>query len=154
MQKLMNIKGKVIGIDINLKKNNENKLKKHPIYKNRIILLKGSSTDLRLIKRIKSITKNSKTMVILDSNHTEEHVLDELNFYSEIVSRKNYLIVQDTGIVHMPEKMNKNRMWSKKNPYTAVKKFLKKIKKFKIDRFFEKFIFLHHLMGFYLKNVC
>ena len=66
-------------------------------------------------------------MVILDSNHTEEHVLDELNFYSEIVSRKNYLIVQDTGIVHMPEKMNKNRMWSKKkNPYTAVKKFLKK----------------------------
>ena len=41
MQKLMNIKGKVIGIDINLKKNNENKLKKHPIYKNRIILLKG-----------------------------------------------------------------------------------------------------------------
>ena len=154
MQKLMGIKGKVIGIDINLRKNNENKLKKHPIYKNRIILLKGSSTDLKLIKRIKSITKNFKTMVILDSNHTEEHVLDELNFYSEIVSKKNYLIVQDTGIVHMPEKMNKNRMWSKKkNPYTAVKKFLKKNKKFKIDNdLFEKIYFSASPDGFLLKK--
>ena len=93
-------------------------------------------------------------MVILDSNHTEEHVLDELNFYSEIVSRKNYLIVQDTGIVHMPEKMNKNRMWSKKKILILqLKNFLKKIKNLKLIMIFlKKFIFLHHQMGFYLKN--
>ena len=66
-------------------------------------------------------------MVILDSDHTESHVIQELNIYSKIVSKKNYLIVQDTGIHYMPEKMNINRAWSKNNnPYTAVKKVFKK----------------------------
>ena len=124
MQKLLNIKGKVNGFYINLRKKNENIIRKHPIYKNKIILLKGSSTDTNIIKKIKSIVRNARTMVILDSNHTESHVFEELNLYSKIVSKKNYLIVQDTGIIHMPEKLNKNRNWSKKNnPYTAVKKF-------------------------------
>ena len=75
MQKLMNLKGKVIGVDNDLRKKNEKKIKNHPIYKSNIILIKGSSTDLDVIKKIKNITKNSSTMVILDSNHTEDHVL-------------------------------------------------------------------------------
>ena len=93
-------------------------------------------------------------MVILDSNHTESHVLEELRLYSEIVSKKNYLIVQDTGIIHMPEKMNINRMWSKKNnPYTAVQKFLRTNKKFKIDYdIFEKIYFSASPEGFLLKK--
>ena len=154
MQKLMNIKGKVIGVDINLRKKNENIIKKHPIYKNKIILLKGSSTDTNIIKKIKSIVRNARTMVILDSNHTESHVFEELNLYSKIVSKKNYLIVQDTGIIHMPEKLNKNRNWSKKNnPYTAVKKFLKKNKKFKIDSdIYEKIYFSASPDGFLIKK--
>ncbi len=154
MQKLMNIKGKVIGVDINLRKKNENIIRKHPIYKNRIILLKGSSTDTNIIKKIKSIVGNARTMVILDSNHTESHVFEELNLYSKIVSKKNYLIVQDTGIIHMPEKLNKNRNWSKKNnPYTAVKKFLKKNKKFKIDSdIYEKIYFSASPDGFLIKK--
>ncbi len=154
MQKLMNIKGKVIGVDINLRKKNENIIRKHPIYKNKIILLKGSSTDTNIIKKIKSIVRNARTMVILDSNHTESHVFEELNLYSKIVSKKNYLIVQDTGIIHMPEKLNKNRNWSKKNnPYTAVKKFLKKNKKFKIDSdIYEKIYFSASPDGFLIKK--
>lgn len=154
MQKLMNLKGKVIGVDNDLRKKNEKKIKNHPIYKSNIILIKGSSTDSDVIKKIKNITKNSSTMVILDSNHTEDHVLKELNLYSKIVSKKKYLIVQDTGIIHMPEKMNKGRAWTrKKNPYTAVKKFLKQNKNFKIDKdIFEKIYFSASPDGFLIKK--
>ena len=154
MQKLMNINGKVIGIDTNLRKKNEKIIKNHPLYKNNIILLNGSSTDINVVKKVKSITRNSNTMVILDSNHTEEHVCEELDIYSKIVSKKNYLIVQDTGIVHMPEKLNKDRLWTKKkNPYTAVKKFLKKNKNFKIDKdAYEKIYFSASPDGFLIKK--
>lgn len=154
MQKLMNIKGKVIGVDIDLRKKNERKIKNHPLYKNNIVLINGSSTDVNVIKKIKLITKNSNTMVILDSNHAEEHVYKELKLYSSIVSKKNYLIVQDTGIIHMPEKLNKGKSWSKKkNPYTAVKKFLKKNRNFKIDKdIFEKIYFSASPDGFLIKK--
>ena len=62
--------------------------------------------------------------------------------------------MQDTGIIHMPEKLNKNRNWSKKNnPYTAVKKFLKKNKKFKIDSdIYEKIYFSASPDGFLIKK--
>ena len=63
---------------------------------------------------------------MLDSLHTEEHVLKELEIYSKIVSKKSYLIVQDTFVEFFPKNHFKNRPWDKgNNPLTAVKKFLK-----------------------------
>ena len=91
-------------------------------------------------------------MIILDSNHTEDHVFEELKSYSNIVSKNSYIIVQDTGIIHMPEKFNINRSWSKKNPHTAVKKFLKLNKNFKIDEYwYNKIIFSASPDGFLKK---
>jgi cephalosporin hydroxylase len=120
------IRGRVIGIDIDLRKKNKKKIKKNYLFNKYISIIDGDSTDAEVVKKIKKISKNKKTMVILDSNHTEEHVKKELEIYSKIVTRGNYLIVQDTGISHMPEQMNKNRAWNKKNnPHTAVRKFLK-----------------------------
>lgn len=129
------IKGRVIGIDINLRTKNKKKIKKNYLYNKYISLFEGDSTDTIIIEKIKKISKNKKTMVILDSNHTEEHVKKELEIYSKIVTKGNYLVVQDTGISHMPEEMNKNRPWNKKNnPHTAVKKFLKTNNQFINDK--------------------
>ena len=74
-------------------------------------------------------------MVVLDSNHTYEHVLKELELYSNFVKKGNYLIVFDTMIDDMNDKMFKNRPWGKgNNPKTAVDEFLKKNKKFNMDK--------------------
>jgi cephalosporin hydroxylase len=152
--KLLNIKNsKVIGVEINLRKKNELLIKRHPLSKN-IKIIKGSSTDPIVFKLIKKTIKRKKTIVVLDSNHTEEHVLKELEMYSSLVSKNSYIIVQDTGITHMPESFNKNRPWTqKKNPHSAVFKFLKKNIKFKIMNYwYEKIMFSSSPDGF-LKKV-
>ena len=97
-----------------------------------IQLIEGSSIDNKAIKKIK-IKKNSKVLVILDSNHSEEHVLNELSIYSKIVSKGSYLIVLDTTIEYIDNKLNtkKNLFMRGNNPLTAVKKFLKKIRNLK-----------------------
>ena len=124
--KLINKKGLVIGIDIDIRKKNETALKKHPLFK-RIKLFKGSSTSEKIIKKLNKYLFKKKVLVILDSMHTERHVLDELEIYSNIVTKNSYLIVQDTFVEFFPKNHFKNRPWDKgNNPLTAVRKFLKK----------------------------
>lgn len=127
-------KRKVIGIDIDLRKHNKDILNKH-FLKKYIQTIDGSSIDTKIFKKIKKISeKFKKVLVILDSNHTHEHVLEELNLYSQIVSKNSYCIVFDTIIHDMPNDFYPDRNWDKKNnPLTAVNKFLNKNKKFEID---------------------
>ena len=69
-------------------------------------------------------------MVILDSNHTHSHVYEELKVYAKLVSKKSYCVVFDTIIDDLPNTYGKNRPWGKNNnPKSAVKKYLKLIKK-------------------------
>jgi len=137
-----NKKIKIIGIDNKIKKNNYRNIMKHPL-SNNITLINGSSTSLNVFKKLKNIIAEEKNiLVILDSNHTEDHVLKELYMYSPLIKKGKYIFVMDTGIQFADPKSFKNkRPWSQNNnPYTAVKKFLKtKIgKKFKIERKYEK----------------
>jgi len=127
-------KRKVIGIDIDLRKHNKDILNKH-FLKKYIQTIDGSSIDTKIFKKIKKISeKFKKVLVILDSNHTHEHVFEELNLYSQIVSKNSYCIVFDTIIHDMPNDFYPDRDWDKKNnPMTAVNKFLNKNKKFEID---------------------
>ena len=79
--------------------------------------------------------KEKKVLLILDSNHSHKHVLKELNSYSSLVTKGSYIIVFDTIIEEIPEKLIQNRPWSAKdNPKTAVRKFLKNDDRFKIDK--------------------
>jgi cephalosporin hydroxylase len=128
-------KGKVIGIDIDIRKHNKKEIKKHSLYK-RIKMIEGSSTDEKTIKKVFQIVKSTdKVLVILDSNHTHEHVLKELEAYSKLVTKTSYLIVFDTVIEDLPKKLFTKKPWSKKyNPKTAVRLFLSKNNRFEIDR--------------------
>lgn len=132
--KLIKKNGIVIGIDIDIRKKNKSAIKNHFLSKN-IKLLEGSSISDGILKKLKKFLSKKKVMVVLDSMHTEEHVLKELEIYSKLVSKKSYLIVQDTFVEFFPKNHFKNRPWDKgNNPYTAVMKFLKKNKNYNIDK--------------------
>ena len=134
LSKVIPIK-KIIGIDIFIPKDLKSRIKKKTNNSNKIFLIEGSSVDEKLIDKIIKLTKANKSFFIhLDSNHTTEHVLKELLIYSKFLRSKNYLVVGDTIVAHIPYQKHRPRQWSKKNnPNIALKKFLIKNKKFQID---------------------
>ena len=128
----------VLGVDIDIRKHNLDAIKKHP-FSNLIKTIEGSSTDEKIYKKIKKISsKYKKVLLILDSNHTHDHVLKELKKYSTLVTKNSYCLVFDTVLNNLPNKLMENRPWNNKNnPMTAVKEFLKKNKKFKVEKKYE-----------------
>ena len=100
-------------------------------------------------------TKNKRVLVILDSNHTADHVLEELEMYSQLIKKNDYIIVQDTIIEFINQKfINKGREFGRGNsPYTAVKKFIKKNKNFKIDKSYENKSFISQCYSGFLKRI-
>ena len=93
MLKLIKKNWKVIGVDIDIRKKNRIAIQKHFLYKKNIKLLEGSSTSDEIIKKLKKYLTRKKVLVVLDSMHTEKHVLKELELYSKLVSKDSYLIV-------------------------------------------------------------
>src|ERR1700761_1823224 len=88
--------GEVLGIDIDIREHNKKEIEKHPMFK-RIKMIQSSSIDESTVNKVKKIAEGKKKIIVcLDSNHTHEHVLDELNFYSPFVSIDSYIIVFDT----------------------------------------------------------
>jgi len=146
-------KGEVIGIDIDIRKHNKEEIENHPLFK-RIIMLEGSSINKKIKDKVYKLSKNKKVIVFLDSNHTEKHVLKELEFYSPLIRKGGYLVVFDTIIEHLPEKYVKNRNWGENNnPKSAVVKFLKNNNRFKIDKNIEEKLLLTAAREGYLKCV-
>ena len=151
-------KGSVLGIDIDIKKHNKIAIEKHHLSK-RITLIQGSSIDDQVVKKVKTIAKTKKRiMLFLDSNHTHEHVLKELELYSSLIKKGSYVIVFDTIINDIPNnwwsKHLSPRPWNKKNnPKSAVKEFLLKNNRFKIDYTIENKILLTSANSGYLKCI-
>ena len=125
----------VVGIDIDIRPHNRSALEEHPLF-HRITLIEGSSISDTISEKVHSIASNyNKVMLVLDSNHTHEHVLKELELYSGLVSKGCYCIVFDTVVEDMPEDFFPDRPWGKgNNPKTAVHEFLKNNNSFKIDK--------------------
>lgn len=115
--------GHVISIDINMKQDLTERLFKKPT---RPTLINGSSTDPKTIKMIEHIVNHHPSMVILDSNHTHEHVLQELKLYSQFTKPGMYIVVCDTIIEDIPnDRVDRKRPWGPgNNPHTALQEFL------------------------------
>ena len=151
--KTLGLKG-VIGVDTYIPKDLKKRLyKKKP--KNTVLkLFEGSSTDKKIFNKIKKILKNKKAMVILDSDHTHQHVLDELNLYSKLIKKNQYLICGDTIIAYQPKAKTRPRDWTrKKNPLSALKEFLKKNNSFKNDREIQNKLLLTNMPHGWLKKI-
>ena len=147
-------KSKVIGIDVDIRKENKRNIINHPASKI-IDLIEGSSTDKNVVDQVKSIAeKYNNVMVILDSNHEHDHVLEELNFYSELVSIGHYCIVFDTVIENLPDNFFPDRPWSVgNNPKTAVDEFLGNNGNFEIDKRFNDKLLISAAPDGYLKKI-
>jgi cephalosporin hydroxylase len=119
--------GKVLGIDIDIRPHNKEAINTHPL-SSKITMIEGSSIDPSIINQVHRFAeKGKKILVCLDSHHTHEHVLAELEAYAPLVSAHSYCIVLDTFIEDMPESyIWKERPWGKgDNPKTAIFQWLK-----------------------------
>lgn len=130
----MQSKRKVVGIDIDIREHNRNAIEAHPM-SSWIKMIEGSSVDLNIVRQVNLLAKEYKrVMVLLDSNHTHEHVLAELYAYAPLTSVDSYCVVFDTLIEDMPDSMFPDRPWGKgNNPKTAVWQYLNEHDQFVID---------------------
>lgn len=135
MLELVGGNGQVLGIDLDIRQDNRSAITKHPMAK-RIMMLEGSSTDASIVQEAYSVAKNkTSVLIVLDSNHTHDHVLQELNAYSPLVKKDSYIVVFDTVIEDMPADSFQDRPWGKgNNPKTAVWEFMKTNNRFVIDK--------------------
>ncbi|HCF62989.1 MAG TPA: cephalosporin hydroxylase family protein [Ferruginibacter sp.] len=147
-------KGKVLGIDIDIRAHNRIEIEKHPMFK-RIEMIQGSSVDPEIIGKVGDIAKQYKTvMVSLDSNHTHEHVLKELKGYAPMVTPGSYLVCFDTIVEHLPDDYLPGRPWKQgDNPKTAVKEFLKGNDSFEVDVDIDNKLLISVAPGGYLKKI-
>jgi cephalosporin hydroxylase len=118
--------GKVIGIDVTIPAHNREAILSTPV-SNRISLVVGSSSDPEIYNQIVSqIPEGSNILLVLDSNHTHEHVLAELKLWSPLLQKGNYIIVSDTIVEEIPEQEHRPRPWGPgNNPMTGMREFLK-----------------------------
>ena len=147
-------KRKVLGIDIDIRAHNRTAIEAHPMFAH-LELMEGSSIEGTMIEQVTTrAAQAEKVMVILDSNHTHDHVLAELEAYAPLVSKGCYCIVMDTGVEYLPDDMVTNRPWGKgNNPKTAVDAYLKTTDMFEINSTIEHKIMLTAAYGGFLRRV-
>lgn len=126
---------KVLGVDIDIRAHNRAAIEAHPMA-SRIHMLEGSSIDRAVIDQVHKFAQPFKRILVcLDSNHTHDHVLAELQAYAPLTSIGSYCVVFDTLIQDMPEDAYPDRPWGRgNNPKTAVWKYLEDHPEFEIDR--------------------
>ena len=154
MLELLGGDGHVIGIDIDIRAHNRTAIEAHPLFR-RITLLEGSSTAPDIVEEIRArVAGRERVLVILDSNHTHEHVLRELELYAPFVTPDSYLVVFDTIVEEMYEGRAPDRPWGKgDNPWTAVQAFLAGTDRFVLDESIEKRLLITVAPGGYLRCV-
>lgn len=147
-------KGKVLGIDIDIREHAKKEIKKHRMFR-RIKMIGGSSTEPKVINWVEKIVKGKKSVLIfLDSNHTHAHVFRELELYSPFVTKGSYVVVFDTLIEYTPKGSNKNRPWDRgNNPMTAVRAFLKTHKNFVVDKEIENKLLITSAPSGFLRRI-
>jgi cephalosporin hydroxylase len=145
---------KVLGVDIDIRPHNKAAIEEHPMYK-RIEMIQGSSIDPDIVAQVHAHAKGKKrVLVCLDSNHTHDHVLAELQAYASLTSVNSYCVVFDTIVGYMPPGMYPNRTWGPgNNPKSAVFEYLKTHPEFEIDHDMDNKLLISVAPQGYLKRV-
>lgn len=126
---------KVIGVDIDIRPHNRAAMEAHPM-RSRIEMIEGSAIDPQVVAQVKMAAEGyEKVLVCLDSMHTHDHVLAELDAYAPLTSVGSYCVVFDTLIEDMEEDAYPDRPWGRgDNPKTAVHEYLRRNPDFRIDK--------------------
>ena len=126
--------GKVIGIDIDIREHNREVIENHKLAR-RIETIQGSSIDVAVFEQVaQQVSSNDKVMVVLDSNHTCEHVREELELWGKLVTKGCYLVVADTMLFYATEPVQGSETWTPGNdPLSALNKYMETNDKFQPD---------------------
>ncbi|MFC1623841.1 cephalosporin hydroxylase family protein [Candidatus Omnitrophota bacterium] len=145
--------GCVIGVDTYITDDLRKRLSSYGRLSERLRLIEGSSIEQDIFNKIKSIVGDCRAvMVVLDSYHTHEHVLKELQLYSLLVGKGFYLICGDTIVEQIPKQRHRSRPWGPgNNPKTALTQFLNENDRFKVDKILEQKLLFTCNPGGYLK---
>lgn len=150
-------RGKVVGIDINIRAHNRRSIELHPLA-NHIRLIEGASTDPAIVQSVrKEIPPAARVMVILDSDHSHEHVLAELRAYGPLVTAGQYLIVADTLLGRLEEQQTPTRrskvLLKGNEPLSAIATYLAECDRFAPDPELNGKLILSSSVGGYLKCI-
>jgi cephalosporin hydroxylase len=141
-------RGRVVGVDIEIRKYNRLAIEAHPM-SHRIELIEGDSLADDTVQKVRSfITPGDRVMVTLDSNHTREHVLGELERYGPLVTPNSYLVVFDAVMALVADAPAAGDGWSEDNPLEAVREYLGRNDDFEVDRSFERLAVTYCQGGF------
>jgi len=144
--------GRVIGIDIDIREHNKVAILAHPMFK-RISMIEGSSiADSTILALEKQLESGKKIMVMLDSNHSREHVLNEINLYSKYIPVGSYLIVQDGAQKWVADIPRGKAEWIDDNPLCAIDDFMKTNNDFVVDETYTR-LGISSSPGGYLKRI-
>ena len=145
---------KILGIDVDIRAHNREAIEAHPMF-SRIKMIQGSSISADVVNQVKKEAKKYKRILVcLDSNHTHEHVLAELQAYAPLTSIGSYCVVFDTMVEDVPKEMYHDRPWGPRdNPKTAVWEYLKTHTDFEIDKNIQNKLMITVSPEGYLKRV-
>ena len=157
---------RVLGIDIDIRAHNRKAIQAHP-FAHYIEMIEGSSIESAVVAKVKAAATGYKTILVcLDSNHTHDHVLAELEAYAPLTSVGSYCIVWDTGVEDLPKDFTKDRPWGKgNNPKTAVWEYMRRLNsgsyidsngaslKLEIDELIEKKLLITASPGGFLRRI-
>jgi cephalosporin hydroxylase len=147
--------GKVLGVDIDIRPHNRAAIESHPLA-HRVRMIQGSSVDEQIVSEARAAASQvERVMVILDSSHTQEHVLAELHAYAPLVTVGQFLVVADTFVEEIPPQQHRpERPWGPgNNPATALATWLDETDDFEPDAFINAKLLLTASPGGYLRRV-
>ncbi len=145
---------RVVGVDIDIRAHNRAAIEAHPMMR-RITMIEGSSIAPEIVAAIRAHTVGRKSVLVcLDSNHTHDHVLAELEAYAPMTTVGSYCVVFDTIVEDLPQALSGDRPWGPgDNPKTAVHKYLATHPEFEIDRRIDRQLLIGVAPEGYLKRV-
>ncbi|CAN5672722.1 cephalosporin hydroxylase family protein [soil metagenome] len=146
--------GRVVAVDIDIRAHNRAAIEEHPLSR-RIDLIEGSSVDPAVVEEVAARASGvDRVMVILDSNHTHEHVLAELEAYAPLVTPGQFLVVADTAVEHIPVQDHRPRPWGPGNsPASAMDEYVSRFPRFEPDPHLNAKLLMTSTPGGYLRCV-
>lgn len=126
-------KGRVIGVDIEIRPHNRQAIEAHPL-SSYITMFEGSSTATETVLKVREqIRPGESVIVLLDSCHTRDHVLAELEAYGPMITKGSYIVAMDGIMQDVVGAPRTSPDWTTNNPQFAVKDFLAKHPEFALE---------------------
>jgi cephalosporin hydroxylase len=144
--------GFVVGVDVEIRRYNRVMIENHPL-SHRIRMVEGSSIEPATVHSVKEkLASADRVLVVLDSNHSTEHVLAELRIYKDLVTPRSYMVAMDGAQAFLWDSPSGKPEWKQENPLRAIEMFLEENKEFEVDDHYTRLVGTANPKGFLRKK--